>query len=397
MDDAVLSAFGDDMHALLREAASAGPVVREPETGTVLVLGHAEVEALGRDHRMAGVGLGVFDLVGITAGPLRDWYGSLMFTNEGDAHRRLRSLVQKAFTPRAVDAIRDTARAMADEAFEPLRAAGSGDLVVAAATLPLRVICRLIGVPDADVGSFVEWADALSTIFGFLTPEQAEVATVALEHLNTYVDGLLTRREAALGDDLVSALIRAEVEGDRLTRAEVRTMVGNLIVGGHDTTGSQIGCTLLALLRHPGQAARLAGRPDLLPHAVEETMRYEPSIAAIPRTAIEPLTVGGEPVASGELLLLSTAAANREPGVWADPDTLDLTRFAQPGVPRLMSFGIGTHYCLGAALARMTLEEAVRAVFVDTPQPRAAFPLDAVEWREVLGRSPASLPVVFEG
>jgi cytochrome P450 len=216
-----------------------------------------------------------------------------------------------------------------------------------------------------------------------------------LAHLNAYVEGLLADRSGSLGDDLVSALIRADVEGDRLTHDEVRTMVGNLIVGGHDTTGSQIGCTFLALLRHPAQAATLAGRPELVAHAVEETMRYEPSISAIPRTTTEPITIGAETVAAGQLLLLSTAAANREPGVWTDPDTLDLTRFAQPGAPRLMSFGIGTHYCLGAALARMTLEEAVRAVFVVTPQPRAAFDVDTVEWRQVLGRGPVALPVVF--
>ena len=396
MDDAILTAVGDDMHVALREAARAGPITRFPDTGVVVVLGHADVEALGRDSRMVGVGLGNFDAVGITDGRLREWFGSLMFTNEGAAHRRLRSLVQKAFTPRAVDAIRDTARAMADDAFAGVRASGSGDLVAAARTLPLRVICRLIGVPDADVPSFADWADALSTVFGFLTPEQADAATIALEHLDAYIEGLLDERRVALGDDLVSALIRAEVEGERLTHDEVRTMIGNLIIGGHDTTGSQIGCTFLALLRHPDQAATLAGRPELVPHAVEETMRYEPSIPGIPRTPTDAITIGTETFPAGQLLLLSTAAANREPGVWTEPDTLDLTRFAQPGVPRLMSFGIGTHYCLGAALARMTLEEAVRAVFVETPQPRAAFDLDAVEWRQVLGRSPASLPVVFE-
>jgi cytochrome P450 len=397
VDDALLTAFGDDMHAALRVAARSGPIARNPDTGVVLVLGHADVEALGRDPHTVGVGTGNFDAVGITDGPLREWFGSLMFTNEGERHRRLRSLVQKAFTPRAVDAIRGTAREMADEAFAGVRVAGSGDLVAAALTLPLRVICRLIGVPDADVPSFVDWADALSTTFGFLTPEQAEAATVALDELNAYVEGLLEERSASLDDDLVSALIRAEVEGDRLTHDEARTMVGNLIVGGHDTTGSQIGCTFLALLRHPAQAATLAGRPDLVAHAVEETMRYEPSISAIPRTTTETLVVGGVIIEAGQLMLLSTAAANREPGVWTEPDTLDLTRFAQPGIPRLMSFGIGTHYCLGAALARMTLEEAVRAVFVETPQPRAAFELDAVEWRQVLGRSPVSLPVVFGG
>ena len=396
MDDALLAAFGDDMHAALRDAARSGPVARFPDTGVVLVLGHADVDALGRDSRLVGVGTGNFDAVGITDGPLREWFASLMFTNEGEAHRRLRMLVQKAFTPRAVDAIRDAASAMADEAFGAVRAAGGGDLVAAALPLPLRVICRLIGVPDADVGSFVGWADALSTTFGFLTPEQADAATIALAHLEEYVEGLLAARSESLGDDLVSALIRAEVEGERLTHAEVRTMIANLIVGGHDTTGSQIGCTFLALLRHPDEAALLAQRPDLVPHAVEETMRYEPSISAIPRTPTETIDVGGQALPAGQLIMLSTAAANREPGVWAEPDTLDLARFGRPGIPRLMSFGIGTHYCLGAALARMTLEEAVRAVFVETPQPRAAFDVDAVEWRQVLGRSPVALPVVFE-
>jgi cytochrome P450 len=388
-----VTAFGDDLHDVLRAAALAGPLARDPETGVVVALRHADVDALGRDARMVGVGLGVFDAMGIADGPLRTWYGQLMFTNEGPTHRRLRSLVQKAFTPRAVDSIRAATTQQAAESFATLRAEGGGDLVEAAALLPLRVICRLIGVPDADVGLFAGWADALSTIFGFVSVEQAEAATVALAKLNAYLDDLLDARRSNPGDDLVSALVVAEVEGERLTREEVRTMVGNLIVGGHDTTGSQLGCTFLALLRHPDQATLLASRPELVPQAVEETMRFEPSVPGIPRTPTESIVVGDEEVLAVSMLILSTAAANREPGVWSDPDTLDIARFAQPGVPRLMSFGIGTHYCLGAALARMTLEEAVRAVFVAAPAPRAAVDLTDVEWRLVLGRSPATLPV----
>jgi cytochrome P450 len=389
----LISAFGDDLHDALRTVARAGPLAQDPETGVVIVLRHADVEALGRDPRLVGVGLGNFDVMGITDGPLRDWYSRLMFTNEGATHRRLRSLVQKAFTPRAVDAIRSTAAEMATQSFDALRASGGGDLVEASSMLPLRVICRLIGIPDTDVQKFVGWADALSAIFGFLSREQADAATVALAKLEVYVDDLLDQRQRDPGDDLVSALVVAEVEGERLTRDEVRTMVANLIVGGHDTTGSQLGCTFLTLLRHPDQAVLLAGRPELVPHAVEETMRFEPSISGIPRTPTEEIVVGGEAVAAGTVLILSTAAANREAGVWNEPDTVDITRFGQPGVPRLMSFGIGTHYCLGAALARMTLEEAVREVFVDAPAPQAAVDLTDVEWRQVLGRSPVALPV----
>jgi cytochrome P450 len=389
----LMSAFGDDLHDVLREAARAGSLACDPQTGVVVALRHADVDALGRDPRMVGVGLGNFDVMGIADGPLRAWYSQLMFTNEGAEHRRLRSLVQKAFTPRAVDAIRTATTDMAAESFATLRAEGGGDLVEAASMLPLRVICRLIGVPDADVEQFVGWADALSTIFGFLSAEQAQAATIALGGLNGYVEDLLDRRRSAPEDDLVSALVVAEVEGQHLTHDEVRTMVANLIVAGHDTTGSQLGCTFLTLLRHPDQATLLAQTPELVPHAVEETMRFEPSVAGIPRTPTETIVIGDTDVAAGSVLILSTAAANREPGVWVDPDTVDLTRFAQPGVPRLMSFGIGTHYCLGAALARMTLEEAVRAVFVTAPAPRAAVDLADVEWRQVLGRSPVTLPV----
>jgi cytochrome P450 len=136
----LLSAYGDDLHDVLRDAARAGPLARDPETGVAVVLRHADVEALGRDPHTVGVGLANFDVVGITDGPLRAWYGNLMFTNEGPAHRRLRSLVQKAFTPRAVDAIRATAAEMADDRSESLRADGGGDLVAAVSTLPLRVI-----------------------------------------------------------------------------------------------------------------------------------------------------------------------------------------------------------------------------------------------------------------
>jgi len=389
----LMSAFGDGLHDVLREAALAGPLARDPQTGVVIALRHADVDALGRDPRMVGVGLGNFDVMGVADGPLRAWYSQLMFTNEGAEHRRLRSLVQKAFTPRAVDAIRTATTDMAAASFATLHADGGGDLVASASRLPLRVICRLIGVPDADVEQFVGWADALSTIFGFLSAEQAQAATLALAGLDSYVEDLLARRRSAPGDDLVSALVVAEVEGQRLTHDEVRTMVANLIVAGHDTTGSQLGCTFLTLLRHPDQVTLLARSPELVPHAVEETMRFEPSVPGIPRTPTETMIIGGADIDAGTMLILSTAAANREPGVWVDPDAVDITRFAQPGVPRLMSFGIGTHYCLGAALARMTLEEAVRAVFVTSPAPRAAVDLADVEWRQVLGRSPVALPV----
>lgn len=383
--------YGDELHAVLREAAADGPVAHDPATGAVIVLRHGDVEALARDHRLAGVGLVLFDLMGISDGPLREWYARLMFTNEGERHDRLRRLVARAFTPRSSERLRADAAALASEGVDRVVSDGGGDLVEAHALLAMRVMCRLLGVPESDVPVFGDWADALSPIFGFMEPDEIDAATDAVVELLGYVEDLAARRRADPGDDLITALIAAEDGGERLSHRELVEMVANLLVAGHDTTTSQIGCSLLTLLRFPDEAQRVRADPSLLVSAVEETIRYEPSIPAVPRTALEPIEVAGAHVPAGAFVALSTAAANREPGVWQDPDRFDVGRFAVKGAPGLLSFGAGPHFCLGAALARMTLQEAVRAL-VERPDVR----LDGapVAWRRVLGRSPAALPVV---
>jgi cytochrome P450 len=254
-------------------------------------------------------------------------------------------------------------------------------------------MCRLLGVPAADVGVFARWADALSPIFGFMTPEQITAANDAIVQMLAYVETLADRRRADPADDLITALIAAEDEGDRLSHDELVAMVANLLVGGHDTTTSQIGCSLLTMLRFPDEAARLGSDLTLLQSAVEETIRYEPSIIGVPRTVIAPVTVAGTELAPGSMVMLCTGAANREPGVWGDPDRFDVTRFSRRGSPALLSFGAGPHFCLGAALARMTLQETVRALVTVGRSLRLTEPANDIPWRSVLGRSPARLPV----
>jgi cytochrome P450 len=387
--------IGDDLHDSLREARAAGATATDPVNGAVLVLRYGDIDGLTRDRRLAGVGLSLFDFMGISDGPLRDWYGGIMFTNEGDTHNRLRALVSRAFTPRSVDALRDDARALSSDAIASVRETGSGDLVELFGRIPIRVMCRLLGVPEADVAVFGDWADALSPTFGFMTTEQVVDATAAITSLLDYVRDLADRRRADPSDDLISALLAAEDDGQRLSHDELVSMVANLIVGGHDTTASQLGCTLLTLLRHPDAVRKVRGDPTLASSAASETIRFEPSIAGIPRTTIEPIDIEDTSVPAGALVLLMTAAANREPSVWKDPDLVDVTRFTDPNAPKLLSFGAGPHYCLGAALARLTVEEAVRAV-VDGPDLTPAFDVANVEWRSILGRSPVSLPVTVD-
>ena len=385
--------LGDELHAALRAASEAGPLASDSTAGVTIVLRHADVEALARDHRLAGVGLSFFDLMGITDGPLREWYGGLMFTNEGEKHDRLRKLVSRAFTPRSAERLRAVAGENASATMSRLVRDGGGDLTDAFALHAMRVMCRLLGVPDADVAVFAGWADALSPIFGFMSPEQIAAANDAIVEMLAYVEALAARRRSDPADDLMTALIAATDEGDRLSHDELVAMVANLLVGGHDTTTSQIGCSLLTMLRFPDEARRLRADPTLQQSAVEETIRFEPSISGVPRTVIEPISVAGRELGAGTMVMLCTAAANREPGVWDEPDRFDVARFARKGAPALLSFGAGPHFCLGAALARMTLQETVRALVIEGETLRLTEDPTTIAWRSVLGRSPAQLLV----
>ncbi len=388
----LISPNGDELHRLLRVAADMGPFFVDGMTGATSFLRHADVSALARDERVMGVGLTFFDLMGILEGPLREWYSGLMFTNEGPAHDRLRKLVSRAFSPRSVEALRGVAAQNANDRLDDVEAAGGGDLSEALALVAMHVMCALLGVPSEDVKIFGAWADALSPTFGFMDESQIAAATSAIGELLSYVEDLAERRRTDPANDLITALYAAEDEGDRLSHRELVEMVANLLVGGHDTTTSQIGCSVLTLLRHPDQMKRVREDPDLLQSAVEETIRVEPSIPAVPRTAIAEIDIAGTTLAPGSMIMLCTAAANREPGVWDEPDTFNVSRFTVKGGPALLTFGAGAHFCLGAALARMTLQETVRAVAARDNISLAEDPA-TLPWRVVLGRSPARLPV----
>ncbi len=395
MGDPVISTLNDPSGGrdVLLAAAAGSATAFDADTGALWVLRYHDINRVAHDPRMVGVGLQLFDLVGIEDGPLRRWYSSLMFTNEGAVHVRLRRLVNRAFTPRSTERLREITGGFVGAAFDGIVREGGGDLVDAFGRVPMNVMCRLLGVPEDDVPRFGDWVDALSPTFGFMDPEQIQAASSAIDQLLDYVGTLVSRRRSSPADDLITSLLVAEDMGDRLTHEELVDMVANLLVGGHDTTSSQIGCTFLTLLTHPGSLEALRARPDLVPAAVTETMRFEPSIGAIPRTVVDPLPVGAEERPPGLVVLLSLSAANRDPDVWTDPGTFQLDRFADPDAPKLLSFGTGPHFCLGANLARMTLQETVRGL-ITQPLELTGDP-EALEWRTVLGRSPVNLDVAL--
>lgn len=388
--------LGGTLHDTLAGLPDGARLARDESTGAMVVLRHPDVENLAHDARLAGIGLSFFDMMGIKDGPLRDWYGAIMFTNEGATHQRLRSLVARAFTPRAVEALRGTAAAMSAETVAAVGPDG-GDLFGACATVPTRVMCRLLGVPDGDLPGFVAWADALSPIFLVMTPEQVDAATAAIVELVAYVGQLTEQRRHDPGPDLITALLAAEDRGDRLTHDELVTMVANLIVAGHDTTTSQLGCSLLVLFDQAEEARGVrTDDPALLTSLVSETIRLQPSIPIVPRTAMAPIEIDGTEIPAGVMVMLCSATANRDTEVWKEPDRFHPRRFTEAGCPKLMTFGAGPHYCLGAALARVTIEEVVRAALAVDPPLRLTHDISAIPWRVILGRSPARLRVTTE-
>ncbi len=399
MTDTLIEQTSDErVHAWYRDARAVGPSGVSVETGAVVALHYDDVERLSHDPRLAGVGLSFFDFLGIGDGPLRTWYSSLMFTNEGDAHHRLRRLAARVFTPRSVERHRELAAHLTAQRMERLVTDGGGDLVEALVDVPITVICTLIGVPDEQIPAFLAYGDALSPVFGLMDADQIATAEAAVVGLMADVEAMIATRLEQRSDDLISALLDAEEAGDRLTHDEVVTMVGNLIVGGHDTTSGQVSCTLLTLLRHPEVLETLRADPSLAPAVVDEGIRFEPSITIVPRTVLAPIEIGGIERPIGSMVFLASASASRDEAVWGDPDVFRPARFTEPGAPKLLSFGSGAHYCLGAALARMTMQEvmlgAARAGLGDTLVADAPLDADSIEWRQVLGRSPAHLPVV---
>lgn len=384
--------FTGDLHGMLREAAAHGSLAIDAATGATVVLRLRDLEFLAHDPRVQGIGLTLFDLMGISDGPLRTWYGNLMFTTEGDYHRRIRSVVSRAFTPRSVVALRAEAAAMATASVATVR--HGGDLVAACSSLGTRLICRLLGIPRQDEHVFTRWADALSPVFFIMTPEQIAAATEAIGELQCYVDELTTRRRRDPGSDLITALLACEADGERLTHTETVTMIANLLMAGHDTAGSQIPCSALVALTHRDELdsstmddARLAG-------LAAETMRLEPSIALIPRVATAPIDLHDSTIPAGSMMFLCIAAACRDETAWTAPERFDPGRFARPDTAKLPNFGAGTHYCLGTALAKLSVEESLRAVLAANPPLRLSVPPETIPWRQVLGRSPARLDVL---
>jgi cytochrome P450 len=295
-------------------------------------------------------------------------------------HTRLRALVHKAFTPKLVEEMRPRVERLTGELLDAAVARGRMDLIHDyALVVPTTIIAEMLGVPVADRHKFHRWSAALlqasSRSWGMFA------AIFPVWRFLRYVRNLLRERKARPRGDLISALIQAEEAGQHLSEDELLAMVFLLLIAGHETTVNLIGSGTLALLQHPNQLARLRDDPALIRPAVEELLRYtSPVETATERFAREDVTVAGVTIPAGSLVFAVIASANRDERQFPDPDKLNLTR--EPN--RHLAFGLGVHFCLGAALARLEGQIAIQALLRRAPGLRLAVPAESLRWRRGL-------------
>ena len=318
----------------------------------------------------------------------------MMLMRDPPDHTRLRSLVTKAFAARQVEQLRARIQEMVGGILDRVIPRGRMDVMRDLAfPVPMLVICELLGIPEADRSAFVHKPAAGAALLNPTPPSRAELdaANAATLATATYFEALFEQRRRAPGDDLISLMVRAEEAGDRLTAEELRANVVLLFAAGHETTVNLIGNGVLSLLRHPDQWQALRDDASLIPNAIEEVLRYECPVQAVSRTVMEPLELGGIAFDKGEILVGLVGAANRDPDVFPDPDRFDITRKDA----RLLSFGGGIHYCLGALLARLEAE----VVFTELTRrlPDMKLPeIDAPQWRDNFTlRGLKTLPAVW--
>ncbi len=397
-------AFRNDPHPLLHAVRARGRAERDV-VGIWLATHHADCSAglrssqLSREvTRMPGYAqMRPYVADSLLERTCERW----MLFNDPPVHTRLRRLVNAAFKPAVVQALRARVAAITAEliAALPTEPGASFDLMpTLAQPLPVRVICDVLGLPAEDFAQTKQWADALALIVEpVIRRAEREAASRAATEMVEYLRAHIARHRASgERDDLLGTLVAAHDAGDGASAASLSEdeLLGNLIllfVAGHETTTNLLGNGLLTLLRHPEALARLRADPEkLMPGAVDEMLRYESSVNMVARHVVAPYAIGETVLPSGDVVFFMTGAANRDPAVFAEPDRFDIARSPNPH----LAFGAGIHYCVGAPLARMEAEVAFGELLRQRPGLKLADPHAAPAWRKLINlRGLETLPL----
>ncbi|MBV9789681.1 MAG: cytochrome P450 [Chloroflexi bacterium] len=366
--------------------------------GAWLVPHYDDVMAMFRDARFSGARADLFtqqfpedqrrqlrEFEEIT----RLWLAAM----NGEEHLRLRRLLNKAFTPRVVEAMRPRIQRLTNELIDEFYAQGEVELMHQFAhPLPAIVIAQLLGVPREDRRQFVGWSDHLATFFSSpkATIEQGRAANDALVAMRNYFRPIVAQRRQQPCDDLISHMIAVEEQGDMFTEDQLLSQCTLFLFAGHETTRNLIGNGVKALLDHPEQLELLRQNPDLLQSAIDEIVRYDCPVQLIPRIVTEDLELFGQSLKQGQILQLMLGAANRDAAQFPEPDRFDITR----SYKRPASFGFGAHFCIGMPLAMMEIEIAFGTLIRRLPNLRLAGPAERSP--NVTLRGFHTLPLAFD-
>ena len=357
-----------------------------------LIVDRARVHELLRERSLHGALLQLIRLQGISEGPIFDMAAASLLGKEGGDHTRIRRLVSRSFTPRAADAHRPFMRQLTTELVDGFAARGECEFMSDFADhYPVQVIAHIMGVPREDHGLFAKWGDSLTHLLSFELSSHRDEIAAAQAGLTEYLTDLVKARREQARDDLVSELIEARDEGDRLDDGELLALLGGLLFAGYDTTRNQLAVAMTVFSQHPKEWADLADHPELAAPAVEEVMRVAGVVSVVPRIATEDIVIDGWLIPTGNLVSLSLVGANHDPNVYSEPDRFDMVTTRPDGH---VGFGGGPHHCLGANLARAEMQEALPVLARTMRELNVA---EEPKWRSPLGgiAGPLSLHLRF--
>ncbi len=374
--------YQKDPFTLLDQVREAGRIQHDPQLGRYIVSRFDDVQAILNDRDLAvdprKAAEGTFNQMfreGVDGGQ------SMLFLDPPD-HTRLRSPVTKAFTPRAIERMRPRIEEIANELLDAVAEAPSFDLMTAfCQPYPTIVIAEMLGVDPADQADFKRWTDdgVAAGFDPFASEETKRKAEIAGQEFDAYLRKAIAERRANPQDDLITALIRAEDNGDFFSDDEVTTMIGLLLAAGNVTTTDLLGNGMKNLLEHPDQAQLLRDKPELIPNAVEEMLRFEGPVTYSGRITVDDREIAGCPMHAGQSITVSLGGANYDPRLHEDPHRFDVTR---EDIDHL-AFGGGRRYCLGAPLARLEAQIGVTTLLGRFPSLRLAE--QEYQWKRVPG------------
>ena len=354
-------AFRENPYPILARLRERDPIHHDEVLGQYIFTRHDDVMAILRDReswsdpRKGNPGTFSYEILGES-----DEEPSMLLMDD-PGHRRLRDLVKRSFTPRAIERWRPRARMVAERIIGEIEGDEFELMEKVAQPIPTVVIAELLGIDPGMHESFKAWSNAsIQTAFSPVkNPEDVKLADEAIVSLEAFFRDEIERRRREPGDDLISSLVAAEEQGDRLSESELVSTCNLLLLAGNLTTTDLIGNGVKAFLDHPQEMAKLRERPELIKNAVEEILRYDSPVANSGRIASRDVEIGGVKIARGETLSVKLGAANRDPAVYPDPDRFDIEREDT----HHQSFGGGRHLCLGAHLARLEAQETLAALF----------------------------------